>query len=94
VADKVKNQLITRSLDRAGLVKLDLDRKVNAPVPEIKKKTRLAAEKLADYFGQSPTLLVQIGTEKINEALSQIVQQPTDYVLEQILDLVKECRQL
>jgi len=36
---------------------------------------------------------VQIGVDRIGEALGQIAQQPIDYILEQILDLMKECRE-
>jgi hypothetical protein len=47
IADKVKNQMFTRSFDRASQIKFELDRKVEPPASEIKKKTRIAAEALA-----------------------------------------------
>ena len=54
IADKVKNQMFARSFDRVSEIKFELDRKVEPPASEIKKKTRIAAEDIAKYFKQSP----------------------------------------
>lgn len=48
IADKVKNQLFARSFNRVGEIRFELNRKVEPPASEIKKKTRIAAEDIAE----------------------------------------------
>lgn len=94
IADKVKNQLFARSLEKTKQIKFQVDRKVEAPASEIKSKTRVAAENISQCFKRVPQLLLQVGSEQIVEALGPLANQPTDFVLEQIVDLVKDCREL
>ena len=54
IADKVKNQMFARSFDRVGEIRFELYRKVEPPASEIKKKTRIAAGDIAEYFKHSP----------------------------------------
>jgi hypothetical protein len=58
IADKVKNQIFARSLERTNGIRFEVDRKVESPVSEIKKKTRIAAEDISKNFRPSPKLVL------------------------------------
>ncbi len=58
IADKVKNQIFARSLERTNGIRFELDRKVESPVSEIKKKTRIAAGAISKIFKESPQLVL------------------------------------